>query len=144
MWLYLIGDLVKTSQRNDLSGTVHSASYESCGASAIWPLDQALIENFPAIHAAKFPINKKNLFFSKSWQIACPWHLKLVSSTDVLIYVYVISDKQSIFQSDPHAVIPNKLAFTDKPSHKHDSNKYQSKAFLSATRDLIRPDLWRM
>ena len=49
------------------------------------------------------------------------------------------------FQSDPHAVIPNKLAFpslhcsisnytwklwSHKPSHKHDSNKYQSKAFV--------------
>ena len=47
------------------------------------------------------------------------------------------------FQSDQHAVILNKLAFpslhcsisnytlkTHKPSHKHDSNKYQSKAFV--------------
>ena len=50
------------------------------------------------------------------------------------------------FQSDPHAVSLNKLAFTSlhcsisnytlkelwshKPSHKHDSNKYQSKAFV--------------
>ena len=50
------------------------------------------------------------------------------------------------FQSDTHPVIPNKLAFTSlhcsisnytlnglwshKPSHKHDSNKYQSKAFV--------------
>ena len=49
------------------------------------------------------------------------------------------------FQSDPHAVISNKLAFpslhcsisnytwklwSHKPSHKHDSNKYQSKAFV--------------
>ena len=49
------------------------------------------------------------------------------------------------FRSDTNAVIPNKLAFTNlhcsissytlkglrsnKPSHKHDSNKYQSKAF---------------
>ena len=49
------------------------------------------------------------------------------------------------FQSDPHAVIPNKLAslvstarspiilwrlWSYKPSHKHDSNKHQSKAFV--------------
>ena len=50
------------------------------------------------------------------------------------------------FQSNQHAVILNKLAFTSlhcsifnytlkelwshKPSHKHDSNKYQSKAFV--------------
>ena len=51
------------------------------------------------------------------------------------------------FQSDPHSVIPNKLAFPslhcsishytlktlishDKPSHKQDSNKYQSKAIV--------------
>ena len=56
-----------------------------------------------------------------------------------------IEYKQSIFfQSDPHTVIANKLVFTgvdssnytlkglrsDKPWHKHDSNKYHSKAFL--------------
>ena len=50
------------------------------------------------------------------------------------------------FQSDPHAVIPNKLAFpivstarspnilwrlwSHKPLHKHDSNIYQSKVFV--------------
>ena len=49
------------------------------------------------------------------------------------------------FQSDTHTVIPNKFTFTslhwsisnfilkglrsDKPLHKHDSNKYQTKAF---------------
>ena len=64
-----------------------------------------------------------------------------MSSTDVLIYVNVIPNKQSIssFQSDPHAFIPNKLAFpslhcsisnwrlwSHKPSHKHDSNKHQA------------------
>ena len=69
-----------------------------------------------------------------------------MSSTDVPIYVDVISNEQSIFfKSDTNAVIPNKLAFTNlhcsissyilkglrssKPWHKHDSNKYQSKAF---------------
>ena len=71
-------------------------------------------------------------------------------STDVLIYVDVISNKQYIcffFQSDPHAVIPNKLYWPSLVStarspnilwrlwsheslHKHDSNKYQSKAFV--------------
>ena len=51
------------------------------------------------------------------------------------------------FQSDTNAVIPNKLAFTNfhcsisnytlkalrsnTPSHKHDSSKYQSKAFVT-------------
>ena len=34
------------------------------------------------------------------------------------------------FQSDLHAVVCNKFAITDKPLHKHDSNKYQSKAFF--------------
>ena len=71
-----------------------------------------------------------------------------MSSTNVLIYVDVISNNQSIFfQSDPHALIPNNLAFpclhrtarspiilwrlwSHKPLHKHDSNKYQSKAFV--------------
>ena len=56
-----------------------------------------------------------------------------------------IKYKQSIFfQSDPHTVIANKSVFTsvhssnytlkglrsDKPWHKHDSNKCQSKGFL--------------
>ena len=35
----------------------------------------ACVETFSTIHAAKFPINKNNLFISKSWQIACPWRL---------------------------------------------------------------------
>ena len=80
-----------------------------------------------------------------------------MSSTDVLIYVDVISNKQSIFfQSDTNAVIPNKLAFTNlhcsissyilkglssnKPSHKHDSNKYLSKQSICNLRPQIRPD----
>ena len=80
-----------------------------------------------------------------------------MSSTDVLIYVDVISNKQSIFfQSDTNAVIPNKLAFTNlhcsissyilkglssnKPSHKHDSNKYLSKRSICNLRPQIRPD----
>ena len=32
----------------------------------------ASVEKFCTIHAAKFPINKKNLFVSKSYQITCP------------------------------------------------------------------------
>ena len=80
-----------------------------------------------------------------------------MSSTDVLIYVDVISNKQSIFfQSDTNAVIPNKLAFTNlhcsissyilkglssnKPSHKHDSNKYLSKQSICNLRPQIRSD----
>ena len=35
----------------------------------------ACVETFSTIDAAKFPINKKNLFISKSWQIAYPWRL---------------------------------------------------------------------
>ena len=69
-----------------------------------------------------------------------------MSSTDVLIYVDVISNKQSIFSSQirtpsfpincPSLVStarsPNILwrLWSHKPLHKHDSNKYQSKAFL--------------
>ena len=62
------------------------------------------------------------------------------------------------FQSDTHTVIPNKLAFTslhcsisnytlkglrpDKPSHKRDPNKYQTKAFGPfVITNQIRPDL---
>ena len=87
-----------------------------------------------------------NLFISKSWQIACPWRLQLVSSTDVLIYVDVISNKQSIFSSQirtpsfsinwPSLVSTARSPiilwrlWSHKPSHKHDSNKYQSKAFV--------------
>ena len=98
------------------------------------------------LDAAKFPINKKNLFISKSWQIACPWRLQLVSSTDFLIYVDVISNKQSIFSGQirtPSLSInwPSLVStarsqiilwrlWSHKPSHKQDSNKYQSKAFV--------------
>ena len=35
----------------------------------------ARVEKFSAIHAAKFLMNKNNLFNSKSWQIVCPWRL---------------------------------------------------------------------
>ena len=67
-------------------------------------------------------------------------------STDVLIYVDVISNKQSIFSSQirtpsfsinwPSLVSTARSPiilwrlWSHKPSHKHDSNKYQSKAFV--------------
>ena len=85
----------QTLQTNDLSATLYSAGYEFCSAAALHR--PASIEKFSTIHAAKSPINKKNLFISKSKQSTCPWWL--VSSTDVLIYVDVISNKQSIFSS---------------------------------------------
>ena len=60
--------------------------------------------------------------------------------------MFNLQQRVHFFQSDPHAVILNKLAFTSlhcsisnytlkelwshKPSHKHDSNRYQSKAFV--------------
>ena len=71
-----------------------------------------------------------------------------MSSTDVLIYVDIISNKQSIFSSHDQIRTPSfpincpSLVSTawspvilwrlwsHKPSHKHDSNKYQSKAFV--------------
>ena len=69
-----------------------------------------------------------------------------MSSTDVLIYVDVISNKQSIFSSQirtpPFPVNWPSLVSTarspiilwrlwsHKPSHKHDSNKNQSAAFV--------------
>ena len=72
MWFYLIWNLVKTSQKNDLPGTIHSAGYEFCRAATLHR--PASVEKFSTINA-KFPINKKNLFISKSWQITCPWRL---------------------------------------------------------------------
>ena len=63
------------------------------------------------MHAAKFPINKNNLFF-QSWQITCPWRL----------WPSLVSTARS----------PTlKGLRSDKPSHKHDSNKYQSKEFCN-------------
>ena len=69
-----------------------------------------------------------------------------MSSTDVLIYVDVISNKQSIFSSQirtpsfsinwPSLVSTARSPiilwrlWSHKPSHKHDSNKYQSKAIV--------------
>ena len=69
-----------------------------------------------------------------------------MSSTDVLIYVDVISKKQSIFSSQirtpsfpinwPSLISTARSLYTlkglrsNKSSHKHDSNKYQSKAFV--------------
>ena len=69
-----------------------------------------------------------------------------MSSTDVLIYVDVISNKQSIFSSQirtpsfpinwPSLISTARSLYTlkglrsNKSSHKHDSNKYQSKAFV--------------
>ena len=70
----------------------------------------------------------------------------LVSSTDVLIYVDVISNKHSSFSSQIHTPsfsinCPSLVStarsliilwrlWSHKPSHKHDSNKYQSNAFV--------------
>ena len=123
MWLYLIWDLVKTLQRNDLYRTIiflftpPSTSFaERLQSDLSSPCWKVLV--------------KKNLFISKSWHITCPWHRELVSSTNFLIEVYVISNKQSIFPVRSAAVVCNKFAITDKPLHKHDSNKYQSKAFF--------------
>ena len=72
MWLYLIEEkrmfsqanlkplLIKTSQRNDLSGTLYSAGYESYRAAALHR--PASVEKFTRIHAAQF-------------LITCPWRL---------------------------------------------------------------------
>ena len=53
----------QTLQTNDLSATLYSAGYEFCRAAALHR--PASIEKFSTIHAAKSPINKKNLFISK-------------------------------------------------------------------------------
>ena len=69
-----------------------------------------------------------------------------MSSTDVLFYVDVISNKQSIFSSQirtpsfsinwpslvstAQSLIMLWRLWSHKPSHKHDSNKCQSKAFV--------------
>ena len=65
MWLSLIWNLDKTSQRN-VSGAIHSAGYEFCRAAALHR--PASAEKFSTIHAAKFPINnnkKRNVCFKK-------------------------------------------------------------------------------
>ena len=65
------------------------------------------------MHAAKFPINKKNLFFSKLAN-----HLSM----------------EALAFTSLHCSISNytlKGLRSDKPSHKHDSNKYQSKEFCN-------------
>ena len=63
MWLYLIWNLVKTSQRNDLPRTILSTGYGFCRAATLHRA--ASVEKFSTMHA-KFPINKKDLFISKS------------------------------------------------------------------------------
>ena len=62
MWFYLIWNLVKTSQRNDLPGTIHSAGYEFCRAATLHR--PASVEKFSTINA-KFPINKRIFSFQK-------------------------------------------------------------------------------
>lgn len=47
--------------KNDLSGTIHSAGYKVLQSDC-----SAFVETFSTIDANKFPINKKNLFISKS------------------------------------------------------------------------------
>ena len=54
----------QTSQSNDLSRTLHSAGYE-CYRVADHHRP-ASVKKLSTIHAAKFPINKKNLFISTS------------------------------------------------------------------------------
>ena len=120
--------------KNDLSGTIHFRRVQVLQSGC----SSACVETFSTIDAAKFPINKKNLFISESWQIACPW--RLLSSTDVLISVDVISNKQSIIASQictpsfsinwPSLVSTARSPiilwrlWSHKPLHKHDSNKY--------------------
>ena len=91
MWLYLIWNLVKTSQRNYFSGAIHSAGYEFRRAAALHR--SASVEKFSTIDATQFPIT-------------CPWQL------DLQLYFW------------------SKGLRSDKPSYKHDSNKYQTKAFV--------------
>ena len=54
----------QTSQSNNLSRTLHSAGYE-CYRVADHHRP-ATAKKLSTIHAAKFPINKKNLFISTS------------------------------------------------------------------------------
>ena len=54
----------QTSQSNDLSRTLHSAGYD-CYRVADHHRP-ASVKKLSTIHAAKFPINKKNLFISTS------------------------------------------------------------------------------
>ena len=142
MCLNLIWNLVNTSQRNDWSGTTHSSGYEFCRELLLFSPCRKVLFNSVQYMPLNFQQTKIICSVSKSWQFACPWRLQLVSSTDVLIYVDAISNKQSVFfpvrsarrHSQKIDLLYLQLYFeglrSDKLSHKHDSNKYQSKAFL--------------
>ena len=116
MWLYLIWDLVKTLQRNDLYRTIIFL-FTPPSTSFAERLQSDLSSQKESFHFKKLTY----CLSMASW--ACVEYqfsdLRLLSPTN-----------GPFFQSDPHAVICNKFAITDKPLHKHDSNKYQSKAFV--------------
>ena len=110
--LYLIWNLAKTFQRNDLSRTIHSAGYEFCRAAAIWALSKGSLQ-YTLLE--KFAMNRESFNF-KELTILSSLAASAIVKYRCAIYVdviRVISNKQSIFfPSDQHAVIANKLAFT--------------------------------
>ena len=139
---YLIWNLVKTSQRNDLSWTIHSTGYEFCRAAALRPVSKSSLQYMPLnFQWTKiiFSLQKVDKSFVHGGFSYC--------RVPVFWFTLILSQTISPFSpSDLPAVIPSKLVFTslhcsisswplkglrsDKPSNKHDSNRYQPKAYL--------------
>ena len=121
MWLYLIWDLVKTLQRNDLYRTINSLRHlrvlqNGCNLTSL-----ALVEKFLS----------KRIFSFQKVDISLVHGIVSLCRVPIFWFKFMLSPTNSpFFQSDPHAVVCNKFGITDKPLHKHDSNKYQSKAFF--------------
>ena len=164
--LYLIWNLAKTFQRNDLSRTIHPAGYEFCRAAAIWAMSKGSLQ-YTLLQNLQWT---ENLLISKSWQFSRPWRLQLLSSTNVLFTLMLseLSPTNSPFSSRQISTLSlpinwpslvsiarspiilwrgkiNKIASkaffqlrSDKPWHKHDSNKCQSKAFFKNLRPEIK------
>ena len=142
MWLYLI-DLVKTSQRNDWSGTIHSTGYEFCRELLLFSPYRKVLFNSVQYKPVNFQQTKIICSVSKSWYFACPWRLCFnYCRVPMFWFTMMLSPTNSLFfpvrsarrHSQNIGLLDLQLYFeglrSDKLSHKYDSNKYQSKAFL--------------
>ena len=73
----------------------------------------------------------KRIFSFQKVDISLVHGIVSLCRVPIFWFKFMLSPTNSpFFQSDLHAVVCNKFAITDKPLHKHDSNKYQSKAFF--------------
>ena len=132
MWLYLIWDLVKTLQRNDLYRTIHSAIYEFYRTAAIWPLQPV----------SKSSCQKESFHFKK-----LTYHLSMASWACVeyqfsdlsLCYLQQTVHFSSQICTPSFAInLPSLINLCTNMIQINISPKH----FLSATRDHFRPDLW--